>query len=242
MGMPVIVDVRDAVDDDAVDAVFEWLRFVDETFSTFKADSEISRLNRCELDLTEAHEDVRSVLARCEQLREETHGYFDVRAAGGDAVDPSGLVKGWSIERAAGMLEESGLRNFAVNAGGDICVRGAPLPEADVWRVGIQHPLVRDRIAASVALSNAAIATSGEYERGRHVLDPHTGEPPEGILSVTVTGPDLGTADAFATAAFAMGSDLATHFTARLRGYEAMTILADETVLFTPGFPRSTFQ
>jgi FAD:protein FMN transferase len=69
------------------------------------------------------------------------------------------------------------------------------------------------------------------------VLDPHTRRAPEGILSVTVTGPALATADAYATAAFAMGADRAPHWTARLRGYEAMTVLADGRVLLTPAFP-----
>ena len=235
MGMPVIVDVRDAAGSDAVlDGMFEWLRFVDATFSTYKEDSEISRLNRGELALEDTHSDVRWVLERCEELRVETDGYFDANA--GDSLDPSGLVKGWSIERAAGILEEAGLHNFALNAGGDIAVRGGELP-ANVWRVGIQHPLELDKIAATVAISDGAIATSGEYERGQHVLDPHTRRPPEGVLSVTIVGPDLATADAYATAAFAQGAR-APFFTAHLRGYEAMTILADETVMFTVGFPR----
>ena len=104
--------------------------------------------------------------------------------------------------------------------------------------MGIQHPFVKDKFAAVVEANELAVATSGEYERGQHVFDPHTGSPPAGVLSVTVTGPDLATADAYATAAFAMG-EAGPKWTARLRGYEAMTILADETVLFTAGFPRA---
>jgi thiamine biosynthesis lipoprotein len=239
--MPVVVDVRDEhVDDAILDAMFDWLHFVDATFSTFKHDSEISRLNRGELTVEEAHPDVRGVLARCEELRAATGGYFDERVtADGDGVDPSGLVKGWSIERAAGLLEAAGLRDFAINAGGDISVRGRPIPDGERWRIGIQHPRIRDRIAATVELTDGAIATSGAYERGEHVLDPHTCAPPRGILSVTVVGPDLGTADAYATAALAMGGERAPHFTARLNGYEAMTIRSDDTVLFTRGFPRA---
>ena len=82
-----------------------------------------------------------------------------------------------------------------------------------------------------------AIATSGAYARGDHVRDPHTGRPPSGVLSVTVVGPQLGTADAYATAAFAMGPVVGPRWTARLRGYEALTILADDVVLSTSGFP-----
>jgi thiamine biosynthesis lipoprotein len=238
MGMPIVVDLRDdAVDEQVLDRLFDWLRLVDATFSTYKEDSEISRLNRGELALADAAPDVRQVLERCDELREETGGYFDTRFDGG-AVDPSGLVKGWSVDRAAAILQEAGQRNYAINAGGDIRLRGGARPDA-VWRVGIQHPGVREGVAAIVEGDDLAVATSGEYARGQHVLDPHTGRPPSGVLSVTITGPDLATADAYATAAFAMGADRAPAWTARLRGYEAMTILADERVLSTPGFPRA---
>lgn len=237
MGMPVAVDVRDGeVDPAAVDEVFAWLREVDERFSTYEATSEVSRINRGELALEDAHPDVAAIYARCEELRIETNGYFDVRARSDDP-DPSGLVKGWSVARAAEILDAAGARNYAVDAGGDIVVRGGALP-ATTWRVGIRHPLAGDGLAAVVEATDLAIATSGEYNRGRHVFDPHTRRPPTGVLSVTVVGPDPGTADAYATAAFAMG-EAAPKWTARLRGYEAMTILADEQVFSTAGFPRA---
>ena len=238
MGMPIIVDVRDPhVGDRAIDDAFDWFREVDERFSTYKPDSEICRLDRGELDLEDAHPDVRAVLARCEELCVETGGYFDVRAGASQQLDPSGLVKGWAVDHAAAILDDAGAWNYAVNAGGDIRLRGGALPE-DVWRVGIQHPLERDRIAAVVETRDLAVATSGEYERGEHVLDPHTGRPPAGVLSVTITGPDLATADAYATTAFAMGTR-AAQWTATLEGYEAMTILADGRVLLTQGFPAA---
>ena len=239
MGMPIVADVRDeGVDDGTLDEMFDWLRWVDATFSTYKDDSEVSRLNRGELTLAHAHREVLWVLDRCEQLRLQTDGYFDVRAASPDVVDPSGFVKGWSIDRAAALLDDAGLRNYAVNAAGDMRLRGRAVPDSS-WRVGIQHPLHRDKVAKVIDATDLAVATSGEYERGRHVFDPHTHEPPEGgILSVTVTGPELATADALATAVFAMGAERATRWTARLQGYEAMTILADGRVLLTPGFGR----
>jgi FAD:protein FMN transferase len=233
MGMPIVVDLRDEGSDDAAADVFDLLGFVDETFSTYRSDSEISRLNRGELELADAHPDVREVLERCEELRVETRGRFDAQYAG--TLDPSGLVKGWAVDRAVALLDATGVRNFAVNAGGDMRLRGRPVPEF-TWRVGIQHPLQRDRIAAVVEANDLAVATSGAYVRGEHVRDPLSGRAPSGVLSVTITGPDLATADAYATAAFALGED-APSWTARLRGYEAMTILADETVWTTAGFP-----
>lgn len=238
MGMPVVVDLRDAdVDEAAVDELFDWLRSVDATFSTYKDDSEISRLNRGELELEDVHPDVREVLERCEELRQETGGYFDVHAACPATIDPSGLVKGWSIDRAAAILDAAGLCNYAINIAGDMRLRGRAIPEP-YWSVGVLHPIEHDKVAAVVEANELAVATSGAYARGNHVFDPYTGRPPEGVLSVTVTGPELATADAYATAAFAMGM-AGPQWTARLRGYRAMTILADGRTLTTPGFPSA---
>ena len=133
-----------------------------------------------------------SVLARCEELRVETGGWFDARAGG--RLDPSGYVKGWAVERAAAF----GRGRCLIDAGGDVVLRGT-------WRVGVRHPYERDRLAAAITVSDCAVATSGAYERGPHILDPHTGRPASGLASVTVIDRDLGTADAYATAAFAAG-------------------------------------
>jgi thiamine biosynthesis lipoprotein len=237
MGLPVVVDIRDdaAAAGPALERLFDWLRWVDAAFSTFKEDSEISRINRGELRREDAHPDVRRVLDRCDRLRDETRGYFDMRAPDG-SIDPSGLVKGWAIDRAAAILDDAGLHNYAVSGGGDMRVLGRAVPEL-TWRVGIQHPLERQQIAAVVEATDLAIATSGAYARGDHVWNPHSGLAPSGVLSVTIVGPELGTADAYATAAFAMGPERGPQWTARLKGYEAMTILADETVFKTGGFP-----
>jgi len=236
MGMPVVLDVRDDVRPETGDRVFDWLHWVDATFSTYKRDSEISRLNRGELALRDAAQDVREVLERCDELRVATRGYFDIGALTPGAVDPSGLVKGWAVDRAADLLDAAGAVNYGISAGGDMRVHGRALPDS-CWRVGIQHPRLRDRVAAVVEATDLAIATSGTYARGEHIVDPHAAAPPTGVLSVTVCGPELGTADALATAAYAMG-ERGPHWTARLpRGYEAMTILSGERVLLTRGFP-----
>jgi thiamine biosynthesis lipoprotein len=171
---------------------------------------------------------VQEVLAQCDRLRALTAGFFDTRATG--RLDPSGFVKGWAVERAVELLERAGATRLAVNAGGDAVVRGG-VP----WRVGIQHPIEREQLAAVIEVRDAAIATSGAYERGIHIINPHNKRPAEGLLSVTVLGPDLGFADAYATAAFAMGR-AAPQWLATVEGYEAMAILQDERVVCTPGF------
>jgi FAD:protein FMN transferase len=212
MGMPVrVVGEIDAA------TVFAWLRWVDATFSTYREDSEISRLGRGERFAP--HPLVREVLERCEALRIETGGLFDARAGG--RLDPSGYVKGWAVQRAAAF----GRGRFLIDAGGDVVLRGT-------WRVGIRHPRERDRLAAVITVSDCAVATSGAYERGPHILDPRTGRPATGVDSVTVLGRDLGTADAYATAAFAAGDP---RWTAPLA---AMTI-AGERVFTTAAWPRS---
>src|SRR4051794_14720403 len=103
MGMPVAVEVREGeLAAGALDRVFAWLRFVDATFSPYKPDSEVCRIDGGELAPADAHPLVREVMARCERLRALTGGYFDARARG--PLDPSGLVKGWSVDRAGGLL------------------------------------------------------------------------------------------------------------------------------------------
>jgi FAD:protein FMN transferase len=230
MGIPIGIEVRDRVDDVAIDAAFAHLRWVDATFSTYLAGSEISRLDAGTLALADAAPAVRAVLERCAALTRATSGWFDVRATG--RLDPSGFVKGWAVDGAAAILGAAGARDFCVHAGGDLRV-GA----GGAWRVGVQHPLRRDRVAAVLVARGLAVATSGAYERGRHIVDPHSGRPPAGVLSVTVVAPDLGTADAYATAAFAMGLD-GPAWTATLPGCDALTILTDGRVLSTAGVAR----
>ena len=232
MGIPVGIDVRDpGVDPDVLDRAFAWLRRVDATFSTYRPDSAISRMNAGTLALRDAAPQVRHVLDRCEDLRARTGGCFDVRARG--ALDPSAFVKGWAIEAVAAMLGAAGARNLCVHGGGDVCVRGERA-RGQPWRVGIQHPWRRDRVAAVLRTRGLAVATSGAYERGPHIVDPRTGRAPRGVASVTVMGPDLATADAYATAAFAMGVE-GPAWTAGLDDYDALTILAGGRVLCTPG-------
>lgn len=225
----------EALDHGSLSEAFGWLHEVDARFSTYRPDSEISRLGRREMDERDASPDVQEVLAACEELRRLTDGFFDITFGGpGAPPDPSGYVKGWALERAAERIAAAGARDFALNAGGDIVVRGRP-PGSPAWRVGIRHPLQRQYVAAVVGLVDATVATSGSYERGAHVLDPHTGRAPSGTLSVTVIGPSLAVADAFATAALAMGA-AGPAWLARVRGHESCVITADGRLLTTAGF------
>lgn len=229
MGTAVTVEIRDrVVPRHALERAFAWLRWVDRTFSTYDRSSEISRLNAGELELRDAHPLVRKVLARCEVLRDASDGYFDAHAPLPGGVDPSGLVKGWAVDVAFTGLRRAGARRLCIEAGGDLRVAGGP------WRVGIRNPHRRELLAAVVVLDSGAVATSGAYERGAHVVDPHTGHPPVGTLSVTIVDRTLAQADAHATAAFAMGPG-GPAWAARLA---AMTVLAGDEVVLTPSFCR----
>ncbi len=242
MGTMVSLDLRDETVPDgaidaAVDAAFAWLHDVDRRFSPFKPDSEVARLSRGELSEADASPDLRWVLELCDGVRRTSGGAFDIRRHRRDGgLDPSGLVKGWAVERAADMLDRAGARAYSISAGGDLFCRGQP-EAGRPWRVGIQHPLRRDAIARVVAACDLAVATSGAYERGEHVIDPLTGQGPRGLLSMTVVGPSLTLADAYATAAFAMGAR-GPAWVASLPGYEAFAITADERTVWTPGMER----
>ncbi|HYN48236.1 MAG TPA: FAD:protein FMN transferase [Candidatus Nanopelagicales bacterium] len=213
MGTVVSLDVRDpdpggpagrAVAT-ALDAAVAWLREVDARFSPFRAASEIRRLDRGSLALDDCHPDVRHVLRACEDLRLATDGAFDAWGHREDgALDPSGFVKGWAVDEAADILKAAGARSFAINAGGDIVVHGEPEP-GRAWRVGVQDPADAGRVAAVLVVRGGAVATSGLYERGAHIRDPRSGAVAGSYASVTVVGPTLGLADAWATAAFALG-------------------------------------
>ncbi len=234
MGTAIRVEVVGEVDDALLDEVFAWFREVDQRFSMFRADSEMSRLAHGELHVDEVHAHIREVLGMCEDVQVASGGVFDIQRHRPDGlIDPTALVKGWSADRAGLILTAEGVLDWSLNAGGDVLVHGRPAPE-ESWRVGIQHPRRRDAVAAILGLTDTAVATSGAYERGEHVTDARGLTAPGALLSVTVVGPELGLADAYSTAAFAMGAE-AARWLARLPGYEGLVITDDERVVWTEG-------
>jgi FAD:protein FMN transferase len=218
-----------------LERAFAELRRADELFSPFKPTSQISRLREGASTVERCDPEVREVLALCERLRHVTGGYFDAYAAGPDRLDPCGVVKGWAAERASNLLAEEGVPTHYISAGGDVRLCGQP--EGDrLWRVGIADPHRPGELLATIQSADLAVATSGIAERGAHVLDPHRGAPATELASVTVIGPSLTLADAYATAAVAMGPP-AIDWLAGLDGYEALTVSAAGEVHWTPGFP-----
>jgi thiamine biosynthesis lipoprotein len=232
MGTVVSFDIRDADASSAcVDGAVAALHRADRLFSTYRADSEISRLARDEITLDECSADVREVLAACEALRRRTDGAFDIRY--GHALDPSAYVKGWAAERAASVLWQAGVRNAAINAGGDVLVSGEPEP-GRAWRVGIRHPEIAARTVAVVGLRDSAIATSGLYERGGHIVDPATGGAPRELLSLSVIASTLAEADALSTAGFVMG-ERGVEWVAAQPGCSVLAVTAGGRLRYSDG-------
>jgi thiamine biosynthesis lipoprotein len=238
MGTVVSVDVHEPfVGPDVLDAVFAQLRDVDARFSTYRPDSEVSRIARGELAESDSSPDVRHVLAACDHLAVTTGGAFDARRHRSDgALDPSGFVKGWALEEAAWSIDSAGGRNYWLNGGGDIVARGEASP-GRAWRVGIRHPDRADRVAAVLAIRDRAVATSGSYERGDHITDPRSGGSPGGLRSVTVVGPGLAFTDAYATSIYVMGLPGLDWLDAYPE-YAALVITDDDRVVSTPGMER----
>jgi thiamine biosynthesis lipoprotein len=231
MGTAVGITAVDGNEPDRLDGAFEWLHWVDAAFSTYREDSEVRRIGRGELSLDDASPEVRHVFARCGELETATGGRFTMLPGRPEVPgpDPSGLVKGWSIDEAALILQVDGIERFMINAGGDILCVGEP-PRGTGWPIGIRHPLDSGAVAAVLTLPAGAVATSGTYERGSHIWG-RRGE--ARLLSATVIGPDLGTTDALATAVFVDPNDLG--WMGAFPGYELVLIGEDHTVRWTPG-------
>jgi FAD:protein FMN transferase len=234
MGTVVSFDVPSGVN---LGPVVDWLHWVDDVFSPFRPDSEVSRLGRGEISADRCVPEIAAMLSECERLSRDTGGYFTLYPDG--RFDPCGYVKGWAIQAASDMLAVAGSSDHIVNGGGDVACRGERAPGTP-WRVGVTHPLSPGALACTVAAprSGFAIATSGPAERGLHIFDPVTGRPALTFASVTITGPSLTRADAYATAAYAMG-DAARDWVEALDGYEALVVTLDGDIWRSTGFGSS---
>ena len=225
----------------ALGAACRVLHRCDAVFSTWNPDSPASRFRRGEAEAGQMPPEFAGVLRECRAAKEASDGWFDPWAMPG-GFDPTGLVKGWATERALEELRRAGLPGALVNGGGDVAVFGSP-PGGGRWRVGIRHPWRADALACVIEAGPAArarergiaaVATSGPYERGEHLIDPATGRPSSRAASATVTGPSLALADALATGV-AVGGDEALAVVAGLEGYAGYLIRPDGSETDTGG-------
>jgi FAD:protein FMN transferase len=212
------------------------LQRADTVFSTWKEDSPMSRLRRGEITREQAPAEVAEVLDLCAKAREVSDGWFDPWAMPG-GVDPTGYVKGWAAQCARDALVSTGVSGAIVNAAGDIASFGG-MGWAQPFRLGIVDPFSPGQIACVVELTGA-IATSGAYERGDHLIDPHSRRPAARVASASVSGYDLGLADALATAV-AVAGEPGLACIEQLEGYEALVIRFDGTMRWTERFPLAS--
>lgn len=233
MGMPIVIEI-DAEKPEALSSVFDYFRFIDRKFSTYKKDSEVSLFNKGKINKANLSPMFKKILELCEQTKLETDGYFDIQ--NGPEIDPSGLVKGWAIFEASKLLDNLGIDNYYIDAGGDIQVKGLN-QEGSRWRVGIRNPFKDQEIIKAVGLTDQGIATSGTYLRGQHIYNPKTKNSVDDIISITVIGPNIYEADRFATAAFAMGKG-GIYFLEAKQDLEAMIIDSLGIATFTTGFNK----
>lgn len=239
MGMPISVEIVDAsVTHDVLEKIFAYFTHVDETFSPYKNDSEVMRINRGEISEKNYSPEMREVLALAEKTKIDTGGFFDIKKPDG-SIDPSGIVKGWAIQQAAEQIVDMGYKNFYVDAGGDIQSQGKN-EKGEEWSVGIRNPFSVKEIVKVVHPHNAGVATSGSYIRGQHIYNPLAPkEKLHEIVSLTVVGPDVLEADRFATGAFAMGRE-GIKFIEQLSGFEGYAIDSEGIATLTSGFDAYT--
>ncbi|MEO8065704.1 MAG: FAD:protein FMN transferase [Candidatus Doudnabacteria bacterium] len=233
--MPVTVEVIDSlVTAGDLEQIFNYFDQIDRRFSTYKFDSEMSRMNRGEIKPADISALMKNMLELSEQTKNQTNGYFDIKKPDGTS-DPSGLVKGWAIYNAAEILKKAGFKNYFIEAGGDVQVSGSN-GQGKSWRVGIKNPFDQKQILKVVFLKSEGIATSGTYIRGQHIYNPHDiGQDIADIISLTVIGPNIYEADRFATAAFAMGKE-GIVFIEKLPGFEGYMIDNNKIATMTSGF------
>jgi FAD:protein FMN transferase len=218
MGLPISIDIPNCDDESVFNEAFTRFHKIDERFSTYKPDSEVSQFRDGHISEGGLSAELKKVIAECKKAQAETNGYFSAWAAG--AFDPSGYVKGWAIVEAGKTIEKQGYDTLCIGAGGDILARSN---SDKVWQIGIQDPTDKTKILNKLSISNGAVATSGNYERGVHIINPKTGKPADELLSVTIIGPDIIKADVLATACFAMG-EKAAEFMKSNKEYQTLVI------------------
>ncbi|MDQ0771527.1 thiamine biosynthesis lipoprotein [Pseudarthrobacter defluvii] len=225
----------------AATAVVERLfRELDDTFSLYRPESEASRIAHGELKLPHASAQMRERYAEAHEWRLRTEGAFTPERPDG-VLDLSGIIKGHAIREAGATLLALGLRDWCLNAGGDVLVSGSPHPgSAEPWKAGVVDPADRRTLITGYALGgksrHSAIATSGSAERGEHIwrVGKEAHEAGE-FVQVTVAAGDIVTADVLATAIVAGGTPMLNR-AADSWDVAVLAVRADGSMLATPGF------
>lgn len=162
-------------------------------------------------------------------------------ARAGVRIDLGGIAKGHAVDRAIALLQARGFEHALVRAGGDSRIIGDRFGEP--WVVGIRHPDRKEEVIARIPLEDAAISTSGDYERYfdesgvryHHIIDPHTGRSASKVRSATIIGPTATRTDGLSKTAFVLGPERAIEIYNRLDDIDAVLVTPDGRVLYTKG-------
>ena len=224
MGTIVTIHVVAPGTDDAIERAFGWFREIEARCTRFDESSELRQLTATVGVAVPASAILFEALRFAVTVAEDTDGAFDpTTGSGGEGsfrdiamdvahqtvtlrrpltLDLGAVAKGMAVDTAA--RELASYRDFAIDAGGDLYL-GGHNPDGDPWSVGIRHPRADDDLIGSLRVSGKAVCTSGDYERGRHIVDPRSDRASTACASVTVVAPTAMLADALGTAAFVLG-------------------------------------
>jgi thiamine biosynthesis lipoprotein len=159
----------------------------------------------------------------------------------GVRIDLGGIAKGHSVDRAIALLQGRGVKHAMVSAGGDSRIIGDRFGKP--WMVGIRHPDRKQEVIARIPLDDAALSTSGDYERYfddggvryHHIIDPGTGHSASKVRSATIIGPTATRTDGLSKTAFVLGPERALEIYNRLDDIDAVLVTPDGRVLYTKG-------
>ena len=235
MGTMAVIDLGAAPPPSEVFARIEsQFEAIENKFSLYRPDSELSRISADTHSLTAASTELREVYADALRWRNETNGAFTPHRQDG-VIDLSGSVKAVAIDRAGAVLDEAELGDWCVNVGGDILCRGTQ-SDGNPWTIGIVDPVDRQTLLCSIVLAGnrRAVATSGSAERGDHIWrdGSHT-DPP--FRQVTVVADDIITANVLATAIVSGGWAALDDVTERW-SVDVLTVDSEGSLRATPGF------
>ena len=213
---------------EAMEEAFKEIERIEKLFSRFDKASEVSRINASagEKEVIVSPE-LFEIIERSIYYSRISRGAFDITAAPlkkgryediildrdrlsvrfldkGIKIDLGGIAKGYAVDRAVQILRSYGIESALVDMGGNIYALGSP-PGKKAWRIGIRDPRDKDNIIHRLSLKDRAVATSGNYERPSHIIDPASGNPAARVMSVTVASDSAERSDALSTAVFVMG-------------------------------------
>ena len=235
MSMPAIIEIVDShVNQEIFDEVFNYLVSIDERFSIYKKESEITLFNEGKIKKLNLSEDMKEVFRLSEEMKNKTDGFIDTFFDG--RIDPSGIIKGLAIYKASLILRKKGFKNFYIEIAGDFEIAGLNI-EGKKWAIGIRNPFNKKENIKVLYLTDVGIATSGTYENGNHIYNPIKKNKAIEIESITIIGPNVYEADCFATACFAMGKK-GIYFIERQPHFDGYMIDHEGIATFTSNFEK----